>query len=113
MRVALSSFLADDAVPRAERDDVAPLPADFAALPTDPVLPSRIRGRVLLVEDNPVNRMVAQRLHDLLGLSCDAVEHGKLAIERLAAQRYDAVLLDCQMQIMDGYGATPLLPGAA
>src|SRR3546814_16966480 len=52
--------------------------------------------------------MVAQRLLDLLGLSCDAVENGKLAIERLADQRYDAVLMDCQMPIMDGYGATRL-----
>src|SRR3546814_16573694 len=59
-------------------------------------------------EDNPVNLMVAQRLLDLLGLSCDAVENGKLAIERLADQRYDAVLMDCQMPIMDGYGATRL-----
>src|SRR3546814_12445205 len=89
MRVALSSFLADDAVPRAERDDVAPLPADFAALPTDPVLPSRIRGRVLLVEDNPVNRMVAQRLHDLLGDRKVVVEGKSVAVGvGLGGRRY-------------------------
>src|SRR3546814_6175632 len=52
--------------------------------------------------------MVAQRLLDLLGLSCDAVENGKLAIERLADQRYDAWLMDGQMPIMDCYGATRL-----
>lgn len=108
LRVALSSFLSDDA-PRSDDHGDAPVPLpDFAVPPAQAALPSRIRGRVLLVEDNPVNRMVAQRLLDLLGLSCDAVENGKLAIERLADQRYDAVLMDCQMPIMDGYGATRL-----
>ncbi len=66
----------------------------------------RLSGRVLLVEDNPVNRQVAERLLGLSGLEVDAVENGLLAIERLARAHYDAVLMDCQMPVMDGYTAT-------
>ncbi|WP_440224115.1 ATP-binding protein [Dokdonella sp. MW10] len=66
----------------------------------------RLTGRVLLVEDNPVNRQVAERLLGLAGLEVDAVENGLLAIERLARSHYDAVLMDCQMPVMDGYTAT-------
>jgi signal transduction histidine kinase/DNA-binding NarL/FixJ family response regulator/HPt (histidine-containing phosphotransfer) domain-containing protein len=65
-----------------------------------------IRGHVLLVEDNPVNRQVAQRLLALAGLSIDCAENGREAVDRIAATRYDAVLMDCQMPVMDGYTAT-------
>jgi signal transduction histidine kinase/DNA-binding response OmpR family regulator len=60
-------------------------------------------GHVLLVEDNAVNRQVAQRLLSLVGVSFDVAEHGKQALERLEIGEYDAILLDCQMPIMDGY----------
>jgi len=63
-------------------------------------------GHVLLVEDNPVNRQVAQRLLTLIGVSFDAAEHGKQAMDRLESGKYDAVLMDCQMPVMDGYTAT-------
>jgi CheY-like chemotaxis protein/HPt (histidine-containing phosphotransfer) domain-containing protein len=73
--------------------------------PVEPAGAARrgIGGHVLLVEDNPVNRQVAQRLLTLVGVSFDVAEHGKQALERLDAGHYDAVLLDCQMPIMDGY----------
>jgi CheY-like chemotaxis protein/HPt (histidine-containing phosphotransfer) domain-containing protein len=60
---------------------------------------------VLLVEDNAVNRQVAQRLLSLVGATFDVAEHGKQALERLETGRYDAVLMDCMMPIMDGYTA--------
>ena len=64
-------------------------------------------GHVLLVEDNPVNRQVAQRLLTLIGLSHEHAENGRLAVEKLeSGARFDAVLMDCQMPIMDGYTAT-------
>jgi signal transduction histidine kinase/CheY-like chemotaxis protein/HPt (histidine-containing phosphotransfer) domain-containing protein len=81
-------------------------------VPEPPMAPSSIppgtpiRGHVLLVEDNPVNRQVAQRLLQLAGLSLDSAENGKEAVDRLDAGHYDAVLMDCQMPVMDGYTAT-------
>ena len=64
-------------------------------------------GHVLLVEDNPVNRQVAQRLLTLIGLSHEHAENGRIAVEKLeAGTSFDAVLMDCQMPIMDGYTAT-------
>jgi CheY-like chemotaxis protein/HPt (histidine-containing phosphotransfer) domain-containing protein len=68
--------------------------------------PGALSGHVLLVEDNPVNRQVAQRLLQLTGLTHDAAENGKLALDRLDTGRYDAVLMDCMMPVLDGYGAT-------
>jgi CheY-like chemotaxis protein/HPt (histidine-containing phosphotransfer) domain-containing protein len=71
-----------------------------------PVVAGAVGGHVLLVEDNPVNRQVAQRLLALVGVSHDVAENGKQALDCLAQSRYDAVLMDCQMPIMDGYTAT-------
>lgn len=61
---------------------------------------------VLLVEDNPVNRQVAQRLLSLAGIAFDSAENGKEALDKMNAGDYGAVLMDCQMPIMDGYTAT-------
>jgi CheY-like chemotaxis protein len=61
---------------------------------------------VLLVEDNPINQKVAQSLIKILGLDCDTVENGELAIQRMAKGDIDVVLMDCQMPVKDGYTAT-------
>ncbi len=68
--------------------------------------PHSLHGHVLLVEDNPVNRQVAQRLLSITGLSVDSAENGQEALDKLAAGPYDAVLMDCQMPVLDGYAAT-------
>jgi signal transduction histidine kinase/CheY-like chemotaxis protein len=69
--------------------------------------PSRVRSaRVLLVEDNPVNLMVGQRLLNVLGVDCDTAHNGEVALMRMSASRYDLVLMDCQMPVVDGYTAT-------
>jgi signal transduction histidine kinase/CheY-like chemotaxis protein/HPt (histidine-containing phosphotransfer) domain-containing protein len=67
-----------------------------------------LAGHVLLVEDNPVNRQVAQRLLALAGITYRVAENGREAIEALddGQRRFDAVLMDCQMPVMDGYTAT-------
>jgi len=74
--------------------------------PADASQPAALRGRVLLVEDNPVNRRVAQRLLDMHGLDVIAVGDGSEAISRLEREPYDLVLMDCLMPVMDGYTAT-------
>lgn len=63
-------------------------------------------ARILLVEDNPVNLMVGQRLLSVLGITCDTASNGEAALMRMSASRYDLVLMDCQMPVMDGYTAT-------
>ncbi|TDJ31951.1 MAG: response regulator [Gammaproteobacteria bacterium] len=63
-------------------------------------------GRVLLVEDNPVNLRVAQRLLKLIGVRYSTATNGKEALDTLERQHCDAVLLDCQMPDMDGYDVT-------
>jgi signal transduction histidine kinase/CheY-like chemotaxis protein/HPt (histidine-containing phosphotransfer) domain-containing protein len=67
-----------------------------------------LRGHVLLVEDNPVNRKVVEKLISLLGLTHDHAENGEEALQKLARNSYNLVLMDCQMPIMDGYSATRL-----
>ncbi len=63
-------------------------------------------GRVLLVEDNPVNLGVVRKALSRLGLSCEAAGDGKEAVRRCRDQRFDLILMDCQMPLMDGYEAT-------
>ncbi len=64
------------------------------------------KARILLVEDNPVNLMVAQRLLQILGADCDTAGNGQVALEKMEAGDYDLILMDCQMPVLDGYSAT-------
>ncbi|MEJ0035373.1 MAG: two-component regulator propeller domain-containing protein [Gammaproteobacteria bacterium] len=65
-----------------------------------------LTGRVLVVEDQELNREVADGMLASFGLEVDGAEHGREALAKLAAGRYDVVLMDCQMPVMDGYSAT-------
>jgi PAS domain S-box-containing protein len=88
------------------------LPMVLAAPAGEPVrVPGRSgpthveRGRVLVVEDNAVNRKVAVAFLDKLGYVSDVANDGVEALEMMTAARYDLVLMDCQMPRMDGYEA--------
>jgi CheY-like chemotaxis protein len=65
--------------------------------------------RVLLVEDNPVNRMVAGEMLTMLGCSVSLAEDGQQALQRLTESPVDLVLMDLQMPVMDGISATRAL----
>ena len=65
--------------------------------------------RLLVVEDSPVNQVVAVRTLERLGCECDVANDGHEALEALATHTYDAVMMDCQMPGMDGYEATAQL----
>ncbi len=62
--------------------------------------------RVLLAEDNEVNRLVATASLDRLGCTFVVAENGEEALQRLKQERFDLVLMDCQMPVMDGLTAT-------
>lgn len=82
--------------------------AQLAPRPRDPPEPSRSLSTctILLAEDEPVNRLVAEAMLASLGCSVDTVGDGRTAVERAGAVRYDAVLMDCRMPEMDGLAAT-------
>jgi signal transduction histidine kinase/CheY-like chemotaxis protein len=63
-------------------------------------------ARVLVVEDNEINRELAAELLGRIGIHVDMACNGREALERLEQADYDAVLMDCQMPEMDGFEAT-------
>jgi signal transduction histidine kinase/CheY-like chemotaxis protein len=85
-----------------EAADSPPAGAEF----TVPAAAARTHGpKILLVEDNGVNREVAVGMLESLGCAADAAENGWLAIRAMNTATYDAVLMDCQMPVMDGLTA--------
>ena len=63
-------------------------------------------AHVLLVEDNPINQELARDLLSRAQIVVQIANNGREAIDMLSRERCDAVLMDCQMPIMDGYAAT-------
>lgn len=63
-------------------------------------------ARILIVEDHPVNQMLAQRFVGRAGYEFGLAEDGEQALEMIQAESWDAVLMDCQMPVMDGVEAT-------
>ena len=69
-----------------------------------------IRGaKVLLVEDNDLNQEVATELLRGAGLVVDVADNGQIAVDKVQAARYDIVLMDMQMPVMDGLSATRIM----
>ncbi|MBM4164657.1 MAG: response regulator, partial [Lentisphaerae bacterium] len=79
----------------------ATTPPVSASAPVRPDAP-----RILLAEDNEVNRLVAEGILKKLGVRTDTVGTGAEAIAALKRERYDLVLMDIQMPVMDGLEAT-------
>ncbi|WP_139657568.1 hybrid sensor histidine kinase/response regulator [Pseudomonas shirazica] len=64
------------------------------------------RARILLVEDNPVNQLVAKGMLVKLGCQVQLATQGAEALELLEQDEFDLVLMDCNMPVMDGYEAS-------
>ncbi|WP_164519792.1 response regulator, partial [Nocardioides ferulae] len=81
-------------------------PAHQAPPATHEPVTSASRGHLLVVEDSEINQLVAVGILEHLGYTADVADHGHDALTRLEDTTYDAVLMDCQMPVMDGYEAT-------
>lgn len=77
-----------------------------APAPSEAESPTQRVGRVLLVEDNTINQLVASEMLHLLGVSVDCANDGAEALDMVARQRYDLIFMDIQMPGMDGLEAT-------
>jgi PAS domain S-box-containing protein len=85
-------------------------PARPSGQTAEPRRPSGLEGaRILLVEDNEINAELAVELLTDAGVRVSVARNGKEALDFLAAGRFDVVLMDCQMPVMDGYAATRAL----
>ncbi|MBV8553032.1 MAG: response regulator [Acidobacteriaceae bacterium] len=90
------------------------LPLEFPTKPDDGRDPGALaRGtlllgnpRVLLAEDNPVNQRLALRFLEKMGCVADVAADGAKAVQLFRDNRYELVLMDCQMPVVDGYDAT-------
>ena len=85
-----------------EAPQALPAPAPAAA----PATHLGAHRRVLLVEDHPVNAMLAHRFLSQLGFAVDTVGDGTSAVERVRAKHYDLVFMDCDLPGLSGFDAT-------
>ena len=68
-----------------------------------------LHGRILVVEDQPLNREVAIGMLTSLGLEVETAHHGQQALDIIQSRSFDAILMDCEMPVMDGFSATRAL----
>ena len=87
----------DESTPPAERTIALKKPAGM--------LPA-LQGRILVVEDQPLNREVAIGMLTSLGLEVETAHHGQQALDIVQTRSFDAILMDCEMPVMDGFSAT-------
>jgi PAS domain S-box-containing protein len=110
--ISVGAILSKPATPSSLFDSImVALHRETALAPLPPVSadnPGRLLAgrRVLLVEDNEVNRELAEEMLRNIGLTVETAENGQQAVDAVQRSAYDLVLMDCQMPVMDGYAAT-------
>ncbi|MDY6938580.1 MAG: response regulator [Cyanobacteriota bacterium] len=107
-RLLAALLKAFDCQPLPEKEpSITPQTASGKPSPTPDL--SRAKGKVLVVEDTRINRIVVLNQLKILGYESDAVHNGQEALDRLVESDVDIVLMDCQMPVLDGYQATQAL----
>lgn len=92
----LAKLAANLSAPQALEPEQAPAPRLSGPSPL----------RVLVAEDNPVNRQVAAEMLARLGVEADLADQGEQALNMATRTNYDLILMDCNMPVLDGYEAT-------
>jgi signal transduction histidine kinase/CheY-like chemotaxis protein len=87
----------------------APGTAPGAAVPAGP---GSQRGRVLLVEDDELSQLAGSGILTQLGYQVELASDGEQAVAMATARRYDAIIMDCHMPVMDGYTAARAIHAA-
>ena len=100
----LKTTLAEELAQRGREQAV---PSSVANTPSAPELPGDFR--VLVAEDNSISTKVIRGMLGKLNLEPDTASNGEEALQAMKAQRYDLVLMDCEMPILDGFSATQQL----
>lgn len=88
-----------------------PLAPDFIPRTIEPERPAatKLTGRILVAEDDPINKRVIQLMLGRLGLHPVVVSNGAEAVTAVERETWDAIIMDCQMPVMDGFEATRLI----
>jgi CheY-like chemotaxis protein len=95
LHAALCRLLRASAVKRVVAAPIAPTPS----VTLD-------QSVILVVEDNPTNQLLARKLLERWGYQTVVVSNGREAVDAVRRSRYAAILMDCQMPVMDGFDAT-------
>lgn len=104
---ALRTTLADELAHRAQAEARPPLLPGAQAICEPPAVPADFR--ILVAEDNSISTKVIRGMLGKLNLHPDTASNGEEALRAMKAQRYDLVLMDCEMPILDGFTATQQL----
>lgn len=100
-----STFWFEVAVEQGREPDI-PLAEQLSVKALDELRSSRAGAWILLVEDNPINQEVAREVLLRAKLNVDIAANGQIAVEKARSCKYDLVLMDLQMPVMDGVEAT-------
>ncbi len=101
LHASLMEALREDGDPASKTDA-----ADAAEAACDPAMAERHPLRILIADDNAINQQLAILTLERLGYAADIAENGLEAVEAATGGRYDAILMDVQMPLMDGLAAT-------
>ena len=97
----------EDQLKTSELQAFTPTPVAASEHIYEPVSkPAGVQIRILVADDNTVDRRVAKSVLNKLGYHADFVSNGQEAVQIMAEKHYDMVLMDCVMPVMDGFEAT-------